>query len=100
LEQQEPPIQPAVEGIPLQIAGESGHMLQRRNLVQHPLAVRPPQAAGRIVVVVGLVGELVVMAMQPHPFDGPALAGQCAHEHQQPLKPFRGNEAAVGDQPV
>ena len=75
-------------------------MLQRRNLVQHPLAVGPPQATGRIVVVVWLVGELVVMAMQPHPFDWAALAGQGAHQHQQPLKPFRGNEAAVGDQPV
>lgn len=56
----------------------------------------PPEAAGRVVVVVGLVGKLVVVAMQAHPLDRAALAGQGAHQHQHALHPFGSDEAAVG----
>ena len=100
LQQQKPAIQPAVEGVALQVAGEPAHVLQGRDFVQHPVAVGPPQAPGRVVVVVGLVGVLVVVAVQSHPFDRAALAGQGSHQHQEVLQPQRGTEAAVGQHPV
>ena len=100
LQQQEPVVEPAVEGIALQIAGETVNLPQGRDVVQHPLAVGPPQPPAGVVVVVGLVGVEVVVAVQPHPFDGAALAGHRPHQHQEALHPLRGVEAAVGHQPV
>ena len=100
LQQQEPAIEPAVEGVLEHVTGEAVHLLQGGDVVQHPFAVGPPQAPGGVVVVVRLIGILVVVTVQTHPFDRTALAGQRAHQHQHALDPFRGHEAAVGHQPV
>ncbi len=98
LQQQEPAIQPAIEGIALEIACVSVQLFQSGNLVQHPLAVAPPESATGIVMIGDLIGETVVVAMQSHPFNRTALAGQGSHEHQHALNPHRDDEAAVGDQ--
>ena len=63
--------------------------------MQHPLAVAPPQSAARIVVVVGLVGKLVMVAMEGDPVDRSALTGQGPHHHEDSLKPPRHFKAAV-----
>ena len=66
--------------------------------MQHPLAVGPPEPSPSIVVVIGLVGEFVMVAVQAHPLDRTALAGQGPHQHKQPLDPARCLETAVGHQ--
>ena len=96
LQQQEPAIQPAIKGIALQVAGEPRHVGQRWDLVQHPGTVGPPQAAGGVVVIVGLIGKAVVVAVQPHPLDRTALAGQGPHQHKEPLQPPGRHKAAMG----
>ena len=63
LQQQEKAVEPVVEGIAAHIASETIQVLQGRNGVQHPFAVGPPQASAGVVVIVGLVGELVVVAV-------------------------------------
>ena len=55
--------------------------------MKHPFAVAPPEAATGVVVIIGLVGEAMVMAVERNPFDWTALAGKGAHEHQGFLKP-------------
>ena len=55
LHQQEPTIQPAIEGIFLEIPCEPVHVLEGWDLMEHPPAVGPPQAPASIVVIVGLV---------------------------------------------
>ena len=100
LEEQEPAIQPHIEGVCAHITVEAVHLLEGGDVVEHPLAVGPPEAPGGVVVVVGLVGKLVVVAVQPHPFDRAALAGQGTHQHQHPLHPAGRHETAVGHQPV
>ena len=48
----------------------------------------------------GLIGEAVVVAMQAHPLDRAALAGQGAHDHEYTLHPNRHHQAPVGHQTV
>ena len=55
LHQQEPTIQPAIEGIFLEIPGQPAHVLEGRDLMEHPAAMGPPQTPPGIVVIVGLV---------------------------------------------
>ena len=98
LQQQEPAIQPHIEAVVDQVAAKALFVLQRRDLMQHPLAMAPPQAPTSVVVIVGLVRVLVVMAMQRHPVDRSALAGQGAHHHQHAFQPAGNLEAAVGHQ--
>ena len=52
------------------------------------------------MVIVGLVGELVVVAVQGHPVDRSALASQGAHHNEHPLKPAGNLETPVGHQAV
>ena len=63
LQQQEPAVQPAIERVYLEITGVAIEFLQRRNVMQHPLAVAPPQTAAGIVVIDRLIGKAVVMAV-------------------------------------
>ena len=100
LQQQEKAIKPVVEGIAAHVASETIQVLQSRNGVEHPFAVGPPQASAGVVVIVGLIGKLVVVAVQTHPLHRPALAAEGAHHDQHPFEPFRGFKAAVGHQPV
>ena len=100
LQQQEPAVEPAVEGVALQVAGVAVEFLQGRDVVQHPFAVGPPQATASVVVIRGLIRKTVVMAVQTHPFDRAALAGQGAHQHQDALNPHRHHQAAVRHQTV
>ena len=100
LQQQEPTIQPAIEGIPFHVSCEAVNLPQGWNLMQHPFAVGPPQAPGGVMVVVGLVGEEMMVAVQAHPFDRSALAGQRSHQHQGSLQPAGRLEGAMGHQPV
>ena len=74
-----------VKRILTQVAHKAFAVLKGGNAVQHPAAVGPPEAAAGIVVVVGLIGKFVVVAVQSHPFQGPCLAGQGAHQHQDPF---------------
>lgn len=43
------------KGVALKVAGVAVEFLQRRDVVQHPLAVGPPQATASVVVIRGLI---------------------------------------------
>ena len=100
LKQQEPAIEPAVKGITLKISRIAIELFQRGNLMEHPFAVTPPQPASSIVMVCGLIGEAVVMAVKPNPFDRSALASERAHDHQHAFQPNGNHKAAVRHQTV
>jgi hypothetical protein len=51
-------------------------------------------------MVCGLIGEAVVMAVKPNPFDRSALASERAHNHQHAFQPNRNHKAAVRYQTV
>ena len=75
-------------------------MLQSRNVVEHPFAVAPPEPPSGVVVIVGLVGELVVVTVQGDPVDGTALGRQGSHQHQHPFQPTGHLKAAMGHEAV
>jgi hypothetical protein len=51
-------------------------------------------------MVCGLIGEAVVMAVKPNPFDRSALASERAHDHQNAFQPNGNHKAAVRHQTV
>jgi hypothetical protein len=97
LKQQEPAVEPAVKGITLKISRISIELFQRGDLMEHPFAVTPPQPSSSIVMVCGLIGEAVVMAVEANPFDRSALASKRAHDHQHAFQPNGNHKAAVRD---
>ncbi len=93
-------VEPHIKTIVQQIARIAMLFFQRRDVVEHPLAVTPPQPPPCIVMIIGLIGKAVMVAMQSHPINRSALAGQGAHHHENPLKPAGHFKAAVRHKPM
>ncbi len=81
------------------VAGEHlGFVVQRA--VEDPAHVRPPGAVARGVRVAGLVGVLVVHAVDGDPVERPALQRHGAAAGHEVLQPLGGRVAAMGELPV
>ena len=100
LQQQEVAIQPAVVGIGLKIGGQAFDMGLGRHLLEHPAEMAPPQAQVAVVVVAGIVGVEVVVAMQAGPIDRPMLTTEGATGGNEGLQPGHHPKGAVGQQAV
>ena len=100
LQQQKIVIQPAVVRHLLHVRGELADVMLGGDIPQHPSKMTPPEAQMTVVMVSGIVGMEVVVAVQTDPIDGTVLTAQGAAGGNEGFKPTRYRKGSVSEQAV